>query len=134
MLRILVADDHEIVRNGLTSILREQPEPVEVTEASDGLEVLEALRDRAIDLVVLDIAMPRMTGLRVLEEIRQLYPALPVIILSVHSAAMYVQQSLKLGANAYLCKESASAELLDAVSAARAGQTYICRMLRDAVQ
>ena len=134
MLRILVADDHEIVRKGLASILSEQPEPVEVTEASDGLEVLEALRNGDIDLVVLDIAMPRMTGLRVLEEIRQLYPALPVIILSVHSAAMYVQQSLKLGASAYLCKESASAELLDAVSATRAGQTYICRMLRDAVQ
>jgi DNA-binding NarL/FixJ family response regulator len=134
MLRILVADDHEIVRNGLASILREQPEPIEVIQASDGQQALEVLRDDAIDLVVLDIAMPRMTGLRALEEIKHLYPALPVIMLSVHSAAMYVQQSLKLGANAYLCKESASAELLDAVDAARAGQTYICRMLRDVVQ
>jgi two-component system, NarL family, invasion response regulator UvrY len=133
VLRILIGDDHAIVRQGLRDILREQAEPAEVGEAGDGLAVLEALKSNQWDLVVLDIVMPRMMGLRALEEIKRLYPKLPVLMLSMHSAAAYVQQSLKLGAAGYLCKESAAEELLIAVEAARAGQIYVSRVLRDTV-
>jgi two-component system invasion response regulator UvrY len=130
MLKVLIADDHAIVRKGLREILRERAEPTEVGEASDGQAALTMVSENGWDILVLDISMPRLSGLEVLREIKRTRPDLPVLMLSMHSAAMYIQQSLKLGASGYLSKESAPEELLEAIDAARGGRIYISRALQ----
>ena len=129
MLKVLIADDHAIVRKGLKEILRERPEPTEVGEAGDGPSVLSMISD-GWDVLVLDISMPRLSGLDVLREIKRAHPDLPVLMLSMHSAPLYIQQSLKLGASGYLSKESAPEELLQAIDAVRGGGIYISRGLQ----
>ena len=129
MLKVLIADDHAIVRKGLKEILRERPEPIEIGEAGDGQSVLNMVDQDGWDILVLDISMPRLNGLEVLRRIKLKRPDLPVLMLSMHSAAMYVQQSLKLGASGYLSKESAPEELLEAIDAARGGRIYISHAL-----
>src|SRR5438105_4131040 len=119
MLKVLIADDHAIVRKGLREILRERTEPTEVGEAGDGRAVLTMVDEDGWDILVLDISMPLLSGLEVLREIKRIRPTLPVLMLSMHSASMYIQQSLKLGASGYLSKESAPEELLEAIDAAR---------------
>src|SRR5436190_16716878 len=118
MLKVLIADDHAIVRKGLKEILRERAEPTEVGEAGDGPAVLSMVNEDGWDILVLDISMPRLNGLEVLRQIKRDYPDLPVLMLSMHSASLYIQQSLKLGASGYLSKESAPEELLEAIDAA----------------
>jgi DNA-binding NarL/FixJ family response regulator len=134
MLRVLIADDHAIVRKGLREILRDRPDPTEVGEAADGPAVLEQMRATDWDLVVLDITMPGLNGLEVLRRLRRQYPRVPVLMLSMHSSAMYVAQSLKAGASGYLSKETAPEELVNAIDAALAGRTYVSRALRASVQ
>jgi DNA-binding NarL/FixJ family response regulator len=134
MLKVLIADDHAIVRKGLREILRERPDPTEVGEAADGPAVLDQMRASAWDLVVLDITMPGMNGLEVLRRLRRQYPGVPVLMLSMHSSAMYVAQSLKAGASGYLSKETAPDELVSAIDAALAGRTYVSRALRGSLQ
>jgi DNA-binding NarL/FixJ family response regulator len=129
VLKVLIADDHAIVRKGLKEILRERPEPIEIGEAGDGQTVLNMVDANGWDILVLDISMPRLNGLEVLRRIKLMHPDLPVLMLSMHSAAMYIQQSLKLGASGYLSKESAPEELLEAIEAARGGRIYISRAL-----
>jgi len=129
VLKVLIADDHAIVRKGLKEILRERPEPIEIGEAGDGQSVLNMVDQDGWDILVLDISMPRLNGLEVLRRIKLKRPDLPVLMLSMHSAAMYIQQSLKLGASGYLSKESAPEELLEAIDAARGGRIYISRAL-----
>jgi DNA-binding NarL/FixJ family response regulator len=130
MLRVLIADDHAIVRKGLREILRERPDPTEVGEAADGPAVLAQMRAADWDLVVLDITMPGLTGLEVLRVLRRSHPDVPVLMLSMHSSAMYVAQSLKAGASGYLSKETAPEELISAIDAALAGRVYVSRSLR----
>jgi two-component system invasion response regulator UvrY len=130
LLKVLIADDHAIVRKGLKEILRERPEPIEIGEAGDGQSVLNMVDADTWDILVLDISMPRLNGLEVLRRIKLLQPDLPVLMLSMHSAAMYIQQSLKLGASGYLSKESAPEELLEAIDAARSGRIYISHALQ----
>ena len=129
MLKVLIADDHAIVRKGLKEILRERPEPTEIGEAGDGQAVLNMVDQDGWDILVLDISMPRLNGLEVLRRIKLMRPDLPVLMLSMHSAGMYIEQSLKLGAAGYLSKESAPEELLEAIDAARGGRIYISRAL-----
>jgi two-component system, NarL family, invasion response regulator UvrY len=131
MLKVLIADDHAIVRKGLREILRERVEPTEVGEAGDGVSVLNMIQADSWDILVLDISMPRLNGLEVLREIKRTHPNLPVLMLSMHSANLYIQQSLKLGASGYLSKESAPEELLEAIDSARGGGIYISRGLQN---
>jgi DNA-binding NarL/FixJ family response regulator len=132
VIRVLIADDHAIVRKGLIEILREGPEPAVVGEARDGVEVLERVEAEPWDVLVLDITMPRMTGLQVLRRLHQTKPDLPVVMLTMHAGALYVEQSLKLGAAGFLNKESAPEELVTAIRCALAGQTYISQGLQPA--
>ncbi len=129
MLKVLIADDHAIVRKGLREILREAEQPTQVGEAADGVEVLEQVQAEAWDVVILDITMPRLSGLQVLRQLKQERPQLPVLILSMHSSTVYVAQSLKAGAIGFLSKESAPEELLAAIRSALAGKTYVSRAL-----
>jgi DNA-binding NarL/FixJ family response regulator len=129
MLRVLIADDHAIVRKGLHDILRQVPEVAIVGEAGGGNEAIDRLRDERWDLVVLDITMPGENGIAVLRRIKQGWPDLPVIMLSMHADSDYVLNSLKSGAAGYLSKESAPEELVAAIRAVRAGQRYISRTI-----
>jgi len=130
MLRVLIADDHAIVRKGLRDILREASEEAMVGEASNGTEALELARGAAWDVMVLDISMPGMNGLALLKQLKRDRPQLPVLMLSMHSGELYVNGSLKAGAAGYLNKESAPEELLTAIRAVLAGETYIGRSLQ----
>ena len=131
MLRVLIADDHAIVRKGLRDILREASEEALVGEASNGLEALEKARGEPWDVVVLDITMPGASGLAVLKQIKRDRPEIPVLMLSMHSGDLYVNGSLKAGASGYLSKESATEELLTAIRVVLAGETYVSQSLND---
>ena len=125
MIRVLIADDHTIVRQGLKQILNLDPQ-IEVSfEASNGNEVLDFLRDAMVDVVVLDITMPGRNGLETLKEIRRLYPAVAVIVLSMHPKDQYAVRVLKAGASGYITKESAPEELVSAITKAYRGEKYI---------
>ncbi len=129
MLKILIADDHAIVRRGLKDILREADEPAQVEEAGNGQEALDKAQAQTWDLIVLDITMPDMSGLEVLRRIKSLRPEQPVIMLSMHLSEPYIYSSLKAGASGYLSKESAPEELLSALHTIMGGQRYLSRSL-----
>jgi len=134
MLKILIADDHAIVRSGLRDILREAAEPATVGEAGTGLEALAKAQSEAWDVVVLDITMPDISGLEVLKRLKKAQPALPVLMLSMHSSEQYVHSSLKAGAAGYLSKESAPEELIIALHAILAGKRYLSRSLAERIK
>jgi DNA-binding NarL/FixJ family response regulator len=124
-MRILIADDHVVVRRGLKEILTEAFEKSKIGEASDASETLELIRKQKWDIVILDITMPGRGGLDVLKEIKQEYPALPVLILTMHPEDQYAVRVIKSGASGYLNKQSASEELVQAVKRIREGHKYI---------
>jgi DNA-binding NarL/FixJ family response regulator len=134
MLKVLIADDHAIVRKGLREILREASEETLVGEASDGHEALAQAAAEKWDVVVLDITMPGPNGLEVLKQLKQSHPHLPVLMLSMHSGYHYVTGSLKAGASGYLNKETAPEELVAAIHKATAGGVYISRSLARALE
>lgn len=131
MTRILIADDHAIVRRGVKQILEEEPGLEVQGEAQTAEELLEQLRKQRWDLIILDISMPGRSGLDVLGEIRHDFPALPILILSMHSEDQYALRVLKAGASGYLNKQSAPEELIHAVRKILAGGRYISETLAD---
>jgi len=131
MLKVLIADDHAIVRKGLREILREASESTLVAEASNGQEALEKVGAEAWDVVLLDISMPGYNGLEVLRRVKQRCPKLPVLMLSLHSGYHYVMGSLKAGASGYLNKETAPEELVVAIHTAIDGGVYVSHGLAD---
>ena len=122
--RVLVADDHTLVRKGLVSLLAESGECEVVAEAADGLEAVEKARATHPDVVILDLSMPRLTGLEAVRRIREALPQTRVLMLTVHEEEEYVLPLVRAGASGYLIKDSAVAELLAAVRALHAGQGY----------
>jgi DNA-binding NarL/FixJ family response regulator len=131
MIKILIADDHAIVREGLKQILSESPDLVVVAEASSGQEVLEKISKSDLDLVVLDIAMPGRGGLDILKEIKTQRPRLPVLMLSMYPEEQYAIRVLKSGASGYLTKESAPSELVMAIRQISQGKKYISPSLAE---
>jgi len=125
MLRILIADDHEIVRKGLGKVLVETLQPVKVDEAKNGQETVSKVLKNEYDLVVLDLKMPGKSGLDVLKEIKQNRPKLPVLILSMHPEEQFAVRAIRAGAAGYLTKESAGDELVLAIRKAIKGERYI---------
>ncbi|MGA6993774.1 MAG: response regulator transcription factor [Candidatus Deferrimicrobiaceae bacterium] len=125
MRRILVADDHEVVRKGLMKVLVEAFQPIEVDEAENGQEAVSKVLKKKYDLVVLDIKMPGKNGLDALKEIKQHQPKLPVVILSMHPEDQLAIRAIRAGAAGYLTKESASDELVLAIRKALKGEKYI---------
>lgn len=124
-LKILIADDHAIVRKGLREILREWTISSDVTEAVNGKEALALGCNYDWDIVILDITMPGPNGLEVLRRLKRAKPTLCVIMLSMHANEQYVRRSLSYGAAGYLNKDSAPDELVAAIGAVLAGQTYL---------
>jgi len=131
MLKILIADDHLIVRKGLRQILSEESDIGEVGEAQDSQEVLELVRKRDWDIVILDIKMPGRGGIDALKELKQLHPKLPVLILSMHPEDQYAVRALKAGASGYMTKESAQEELVKAIRKILQGGKYVSPTLAE---
>lgn len=125
MRRILVADDHEVVRKGLMNVLAEAFQPIEVDEARNGQEAVSKILKKSYDLIVLDVKMPGKSGLDALKEIKQHRPKLPVVILSMHPEDQIAIRAMRAGASGYLTKESASDELVLAIRKALNGEKYI---------
>jgi len=131
MIRLLIADDHPVVRQGLKQILARDPQLVVVAEVANGSAVLEALRSETFDVLVLDISMPGMSGLEVLTRIRRERPELPVVILSMHPEAQYAARVLRLGASGYVTKTGAPKDLIEAIRKSASGRRYISPELAE---
>jgi len=131
MLRLLVADDHEIVRKGLVKVLAEILQPIKVDEAINGQEALSKVLKGEYDLVVLDIKMPGKSGLDVLKEIKEHKPKLPILILSMHPEEQFAIRAMRAGASGYLTKECVGDELVLAVRKALKGERYISSTLAE---
>lgn len=131
MIKILIADDHAIVREGLKQIVADTSDMIVTAEASDGHEVLALLSKNNYDVVVLDMAMPGLTGLDILKQIKRETPELPVLILSVHPEEQYAVRALKAGASGYLTKERAPDELITAIRKVSMGGKYITSSLAE---
>lgn len=123
-IRVLVADDHTLVRQGLVSLLAESGECEVVAQAADGLEAVEKVASSHPDVAVLDLAMPRLGGLEAVRRIRERHPRVKVLVLTVHEEEEYVLPIVRAGAAGYLVKDSAVSELLAAVRTVAAGQAY----------
>lgn len=131
MTKVLIADDHAVVRKGLRQIVADASPMIEIDEASDGEEVLSRLSNKACDCLVLDISMPGRSGLDILHELRSLYPHLPVLILSMHPEEQYAMRVLRAGAAGYLVKDSAPDELVAAIHRVVDGGRYISANLAE---
>ena len=131
MIKILIADDHTIFREGLKHILAEYPDLVVADEANNGQEVLDKIWKNNYDMVLLDITMPGMTGLEVLKQLKNEKPKLPVLILSMHPEEQYAVRVIRAGASGYLTKESAPDELITAIRKISQGRKYITSSLAE---
>jgi len=123
--RVLLADDHQLVRAGLRLLIDALPDFVVVAEVGDGVEAVEAARKLQPDLALLDISMPRMSGLEAAVAMRAASPATRVIALSMHTSEQHFAAALKAGATGYVIKDSAVTELADALRAVSAGNHYV---------
>ncbi len=123
--RIVLADDHVLVRQGLRRILEGMPGLEVVGEANDGLDLLDLLKRVTPDLVLLDIFMPNLRGIEAIHEIRKIHPEAKVLILTMHKDKEYLYLALSAGAKGYLLKEDADRELFSAIEKVRQGKTFI---------
>ena len=123
--RILLADDHAVLRSGLKMLLNAQSDLVVVGEATNGNEALNAVREHSPDLLLLDISMPQTDGLQVLQQIRRTHPNVRVLVLTMHEEEGYLKRALEAGAAGYCPKSAADAELISAIRAVMRGNVYI---------
>ncbi len=124
-LKVLIADDHAIVRHGLKQILADTGDIVVAGDAGSGAEAIKLARAEAFDVMLLDISMPDRNGIEVLKQVRQEFPKLAVLMLSMHREDQYAIRSLKAGASGYLNKQSAPDELVTAIRTVAQGRKYI---------
>jgi len=131
MIRILIADDHPVVRKGLKEIIEETTDMRVADEASNGSEVMKKVSSEDLDVVLLDISMPGRSGLDVLKDIKKRRPKLAVLVLSIHPEEQYAVQAFKAGASGYLTKKSAPDELLIALRKVSTGGKYVSSSLAE---
>jgi two-component system, NarL family, invasion response regulator UvrY len=131
MIRLLVADDHAVVRKGIMQILAETDDIVVAGEARNGQEVLEQVRKDGYDLVLLDVSMPGKDGLEVLKELKNRWPKLVVLMLSMYPEEQYAVRALRSGASGYITKDHASDELIAAIRKASSGGKYVSASLAE---
>ncbi len=130
-MKIIIADDHAVVRKGLKQILTEMSGVKEVEEVDNGPALIERITNDNFDFVVLDISMPGQSGLQALKEIKDRKPKLPVLILSIHPEEQYALRALKGGASGYITKDSAPEELVKAIQKILSGHKYITQSITD---
>src|SRR6185437_8738049 len=125
MTRILVADDHPLLRSGIKQILSQDPDLCVAGEAENSEQVLNCIEQQSWDVVILDLSMPGRGGLDVLRQIRRLRPALPVLVLSMHAEDQYAIRAIKAGASGYLSKDNAGEEVIRAIRKVLTGKKYV---------
>ena len=125
MIRVLIADDHGIVRSGLRMLIERQSDMRVVAEADDGVAALESTQAERPDVAVLDVSMPRMTGLQAAREIRAHVPDTRVLLLSMHDDERYFLEGLEAGAAGYVLKRAADTDLIGAVRTVAGGRTFL---------
>jgi len=129
--RVILADDHVILRHGMKSIIDGVGDLVVVGEADDGAALLGMLRDNPPDLVILDIAMPKIRGLEASAEIKTNFPEVRILMLTMHKSGQYLHHALSAGVDGYLLKEDAPKEIFKAIESIRAGRKYISPLLSE---
>jgi two-component system invasion response regulator UvrY len=129
MIRILVVDDHQIVRQGLRQIIEEEPDMELAGEAGSAEGMMKLLREREWDVLVLDITLPDRSGLEMLGEVKALKPLMPVLMLSMHPESYYAKQAMADGASGYVTKESAAQEMVKAIRQVAMGGSYLSERL-----
>ena len=127
--RIVLADDHALLRQGIRKIIEESRDMIVVGEAGDGLELLDLLKKETPNLVILDISMPNLRGIEAVSEIKQSYPEIEILILSMHKKKEYLYHSLSAGAMGYVLKDDTDTELLAAIKSIRGGEIYLSSLL-----
>jgi DNA-binding NarL/FixJ family response regulator len=123
--RILVADDFALVREGLKKVLDAKPDLEVVAEAADGAEAVDKALREDVDLAVLDVSMPRMTGIQAAAELHKRKPELKIVMLSMHDSEQFLFEALKAGASGYVLKSGADTDIVDAVRAAIRGDVFL---------
>jgi len=133
MISVLLADDHAVVRDGLRALLEAQTDIEVVGDAANGREVLRLAQQLHPDVVVMDIAMPELNGVEATQQMHDAYPSTQVLILSMHSTTEHIFRALQAGARGYLLKDSAGAEVADAVRVVHAGRRYLSQKIAATV-
>jgi DNA-binding NarL/FixJ family response regulator len=133
MIRVLLADDHKLLIDGLCSILKNYPAIEIVGFAQDGLEAVELAKNLNPNIILLDISMPKLNGIEAAKQILLENSQLKVIILSMHSDKRYIQEAIKIGARGYILKESAVAEVIQAINAVQKGEMFFSQSVQDKV-
>jgi len=127
--RIILADDHVLVREGVKRIIQEDPKLTVVDETGDGLELLRLLEDTPTDMIILDISMPGLGGIEAVKIIKELYPQIKVLVLTMHKNKEYLYVAMDNGADGYLVKDDANDILHSAIKTIRRGKTYISPLI-----
>ncbi len=129
MPRIILAEDHVLVRQGLRRIIEEDPNLQVTHEAGDGVELLSLLEENAPDIVILDISMPRLQGLEAAKVIKERHPMVKILILTMHREKNYFNKALEIGVNGYVLKEEADTDLNSAIKSILSGDSYVSPLL-----
>lgn len=130
-IRVLVADDHAIIREGLRVMLGNQPDMEVVAVATNGREAIRLVNEYEPDVAVVDISMPELNGIEAIQQMMPNHPPMQVVVLSIHETKPYVYRALKAGARGYLVKETAGVEVVDAVRAVYRGERYLSQSIAD---
>lgn len=125
MIRLLIADDHAIIRDGLKQIISFMPDMQVVGEAATGDDVVQMVRALNLDVLLLDMSMPGRSGIALIQQIHASHPALPILILSMYQESQYAVQAMRAGAAGYITKNTASSQLIDGIRKVAAGDTFV---------
>ncbi|MBI4830329.1 MAG: response regulator transcription factor [Candidatus Lindowbacteria bacterium] len=126
MIRVMVADDHAIIREGLRRVLEQNAGMKVVAEAENGIRALDLAKETSPDVIILDISMPEMDGFDCARSLRALVPHAKILVLTVHDNVQYAIRILEAGAHGFMCKDMATKDIIDAIQVVLAGRTYIC--------
>ena len=131
--KVVIAEDHQLFREGLKALLASNPDLDVVGEAQDGLEAIRSVRKFSPDLLLLDLSMPRLSGISVINDLRSQYPDMKILVLTIHESDQYVLETFKAGANGYCIKDASREELLMAIDSVLGGKTFISPGIADEV-
>ncbi|MEH6355414.1 MAG: response regulator transcription factor [Marinobacter sp.] len=138
MIKLIMADDHPLIRAGMKYLLDAEPDMELSAEVNNGTELVQLLRESAFDVVLMDMMMPGRSGLELLKQLRHEFPQIPVIVLSTHKEEMFAVRSIRSGASAYLCKDDAATNLVFAIRQVAEGGLFITpelgRLMAGAIQ